>query len=167
MPYARLFYHLVWTTRQREPLLTAPVEPIILDAVRWKAIQIGGGVYALAAVADHVHMVADVPPRAAVDSFIRQVKSAATTKFNRRSPEEPLHWDEGFGAMTFDGKRLPYVIDYVEKQKELHGAGTIIPVLERTDDQPTGPAAVREIPALYHLDGEAGAWWREMLALEA
>ena len=45
-----------------------------------------------------------------------------------------MAWAESDGAPTFDGKRLPYVIADVERQKEHHAAGTIIPVLEQTED---------------------------------
>lgn len=127
MPYCQLYYHFVWSTRNREPLLTAPVKPLVFDYIRWKAVELGGAVFALNSAADHVHLVASVLHRVPVAPFVGQVKAAASTKFNRRSPEEPLHWADEFGAMTFDGKRLPYVIAYVERQKEHHAAGTIIP----------------------------------------
>jgi REP element-mobilizing transposase RayT len=164
MPYCQLYYHLVWTTRRREPLLTAAAEPVIFDHIRWKAVELGGAVFALDGTADHVHLVAAVHPRVPVASFVSQVKAAAATKFNRRSPEEPLHWDEEYGAMTFDGKRLPYVIAYVERQKGHHAAGTVIPVLERTEEQ-TGGGVVRELAAPYDESGE-GRWWEEMMGMD-
>lgn len=167
MPYTQLYYHLIWTTRRREALLTAPAEPVVFDAIRWKAVELGGAIYALDGTADHVHLVAAVPPRVAVDSFVRQVKSAAATRFNGRAPEEPLHWDAEYGAMTFDGKRLPHVIAYVTQQKTHHAAMTLIPVLERSGDQSAGPGAVREPVTAYHADGEAATWWQEMMSIEA
>lgn len=42
MPFYQLFYHLVWTTKNREPLLLPSVEPVILDFLRSKAIGLGG-----------------------------------------------------------------------------------------------------------------------------
>jgi putative transposase len=164
MPYCQLYYHFVWSTRNREPLLTAPVERLIFDYMRWKAVELGGAVFALNSAADHVHLVASVLHRVPVASFVGQVKAAASTKFNRRSPEEPLNWADEFGAMTFDGKRLPYVIAYVERQKEHHAAGTIIPVLERTEEQ-VGGGVVREWAAGYDEDGEK-VWWEEMMGVE-
>jgi hypothetical protein len=41
MPYWRLFYHLVWTTKQRVAWLTPEVEPVIHDLLRAKAIGLG------------------------------------------------------------------------------------------------------------------------------
>lgn len=167
MSYTQLYYHLIWTTRRREPVLATPVEPVVYDAIRWKAVELGSAIYALDGTADHVHLVVAIQPRVAIDSFVRQVKSAATARFNGRAPEEPLHWDAEYGAMSFDGKRLPHVIAYVSRQKAHHAAMTLIPVLERTSEQPTAPGIMREPIAAYHADDENAAWWQEMLALEA
>lgn len=164
MPYCQLYYHLVWATRRREATVTAAAEPVVLDAIRWKAVELGGAVFALNGTADHVHLVAGISPRVPVASFVSQVKAAAATKFNKRSPEEPLHWAEEYGAMTFDGKRLPYVVAYVERQKEHHAAGTVIAVLERTDEQ-VGGGVVREPMAGYNESGET-VWWEEMMGME-
>jgi hypothetical protein len=67
--------------------------------------------------------------------------------------------------MTFDGKRLPYVIAYVEQQKAHHAAGTLIPVLERTEESPAGSGVVREWAAGYDEVGEK-AWWEELMGME-
>lgn len=47
MPYWMLFYHLVWTTKNREPLLTADVEPTIHKHLSEKAFNLGGHVFAV------------------------------------------------------------------------------------------------------------------------
>lgn len=77
-----------------------------------------------------------------------------------------LRWADDFGALTFDGKRLPYVIAYVEQQKAHHAAGTTIPVLERVDDRPLDRGTLRELPVAYTAETEMAAWWKEMMSLE-
>jgi len=166
MAYTQLYYHLVWRVRNGGPLLTAAAEPLILDYLRWRAIGLGGAVFALEGAADHVHLVAAVPPRVAVHAFVGQVQRSAATRFNHRTPETPLAWADDYGAMTFDGKRLPYVIAYVEQQKAHHAAGTIIPVLERVDDRPLASGAVREAPPAYRVEAGMAAWWGEMIGME-
>ena len=38
MPYWQLFYHIVWTTKKRLPLLTPDVEPVVYEFLRVKAV---------------------------------------------------------------------------------------------------------------------------------
>ena len=132
MPYCQLFYHLVWATKDREPLLTVEVEPVIHGLLRSKAVRLGAQVFALNGIEDHVHLIASIPPSLAVASFVGQVKATATTQFNKAHPTQPIFWQQEYGAFTFDTKRLPYHVDYVLHQKEHHRRGTAIGTLEQS-----------------------------------
>jgi putative transposase len=47
MPYWQLFYHVVWSTKNREHLLTSDVEPMIFGFLKSKAIGLEGKVFAI------------------------------------------------------------------------------------------------------------------------
>ena len=161
MPYCQLFYHLVWSTKNREPLLTPDVEPVIHNFLRTKAIGLGATVFALNGVEDHVHVVVSIPPKIAVARFIGQIKAVASAKFNNSRSDSPLFaWQNKYGAFSFDAKRLPNYTAYVERQKSHHAQNTIIPVLERTDDG--FPRVIRDEAVGYAIEE---ADWR--LELEA
>ena len=165
MPYWRLFYHLVWSTKHRQPLITAEVEPHIYGYLVSKATGLKGIVFAVGGIEDHVHMVVAIPPSIAVASFVGKVKGTASTRFNKSGISSVrFAWQDEYGAFSFDAKRLPNYISYVKKQKEHHARGTLIPVLERTSGENLGPHLVREEKATYEADEET--WWREMLQVE-
>lgn len=163
MPYWQLYYHIVWTTKNRLPLLTEDRETIIHGYLRSKAIGLGATVFALNGVPDHVHMVVSIPPKIALSKFIGQVKGVASTKFNKSGLNDPpLFWQDEYGVFSFDRKRLPYYIAYVEGQKEHHAQATTISVLERFDG---GELKVLHEPeAVYSL--EEDEWRRELESLE-
>lgn len=161
MPYWQTFYHIVWATKRREALVTPDVEAMVYGFIRSKAIGLGGTVFALNGMPDHIHLVASIPPSIAVSTFIGQVKGVTSAKFNKSGVRElPLFWQEEYGVFTFDHKRLPNVTAYVENQKKHHAAQNVIPVLERLDDQ--GVQLVREFTAPYAVKDEQ--WWQDMLA---
>jgi len=161
MPYWQLFYHIVWSTKNREPLLTPEAEPIIYGYLRNKALGLEANVYAINGYRDHVHLVASIPPKIAVSKFVGQVKAVASVKYNQSRPgAAPFYWQEEFGAFSFDRKRLPYVAAYVENQKTHHANNRLIPILERDDMDDT----LREAPALYTATDDR--WRQEMLEME-
>ena len=162
MSYWQLFYHFVWSTKNREPLLTPEVEPLVHGFLRAKAVGLGATVFALNGVADHVHLVAMVPPKLAIATFIGQVKGVASGMTNKAGlTPAPFFWQEEYGVFSFDQKRLPNFVHYVEYQKQHHAKHAAIPVLERTDEDTN---MLHEAAALYVFDDET--WRRDLEALD-
>jgi REP element-mobilizing transposase RayT len=153
----------VWGTKERQPLLTSEVEPVIHTFLRVKAIGLEATVFVLNGTEDHVHIVAAIPPKLAVATFVGQIKAVASTKFNKSTTgsQWPFFWQDEYGAFAFDGKRLPNVIAYVEQQKKHHAQRTTIPILARATDG--GVGIVRENASGYLV--EDAAWRTEMLQL--
>ena len=161
MPYWQLFYHLVWSTKNRRPLLTPEIEPVIYGYLRAKATGLEATVFALNGVEDHVHMVVSIPPKVAVAKFIGQIKAVASTRYNQSGiGEATFAWQEEYGVFSFDGKRLPNYIAYVERQKEHHANDTTIPILERMKDGSV--RLVRETSPVYLTEHDV--WQQELLA---
>jgi putative transposase len=133
LPYWQLFYHLIWATRYREPLISPSVEPEIHGLLRGKAVGLGAHVFALDGIEDHVHLVAAIPPRLAVADFIGKVKGSTSTRVNKAGLlGRPFFWQEEYAVLSFDAKRLPRYVAYVQNQKSHHSRGQLIPLLERT-----------------------------------
>ncbi len=161
MSYWKLFYHLVWTTKNRQPLLTPEIEPMIYEFLRSKAVRLEAKVFALNGVEDHVHMVVSIPPKLAVATFIGQVKGAASARFNQTGlGAEPFYWQREYGAFSFDAKRLPNYVAYVKRQKQHHQSGFTLPILERVEE--TRSPGICETEVAYELEEPA---WREELEL--
>ena len=163
MPYWQLFYHFVWGTKKREPLLSADTEASVYELLRGKSVGLGATVFALNGMPDHVHLVAAVPPSIAVSDFIGQVKGVASAKFNQtRRRDLPLYWQEEYGVFSFHQKVLPNFVSYVTLQKQHHADGHWLPVLERTDNQVAQMA--REPAPRYTTRHDE--WWQEMEQIE-
>lgn len=126
--------------------------------LRSKAIGLGGVLFALNCVIDHVHMVVAIPPSIAVAKFVGQVKAVASTKFNKSGIGGVFFWQEEYGAFSFDSKRLSNYIAYVEHKKEHHAQGTTIPILGRTSGE--GVVRIGESAGLYVVSDAA---WRAEL----
>ena len=162
MPYWQLFYHLVWSTKHREPLITPDVESIIYELLRTKAIGLGATVFAINGMSDHTHVVAAIPPKIAVARFVGQTKGVTSTKFNKMGLPNILYWQDEYGAFSFDAKRLPNYIAYVERQKEHHADDSTIAVLERQSGEVR--RLLREPDPIYALDDEG--WRADLAALD-
>ena len=66
MPYWRLFYHAVWSTRDRQPLIDPVWEKNLYDYLWGKATTLECIRHAVNAMPDHMYMVLSLPPQPAV-----------------------------------------------------------------------------------------------------
>jgi putative transposase len=145
MTYWRLYYHLVWGTKHRMPLIDEEREVLvrrsIADTCREREVLLHG----LGMMPDHVHVVVSIPPRYAIADMVKVFKGASSKLIsNVPSPTllESFGWQRGYGVLSFGGRQLQKVVDYVNNQPVHHAQNQLISVferLERLPDQPTEP----------------------------
>lgn len=132
MAYWRLFYHTTWATKNREPLIEAEFEASLHNAIAAKTTDLGALVHAVGGTADHIHLVASVPPSAALADFVAQVKGSSSHFVNHTlSPPHRFSWQAGYGVLSFSDTQLDKVVKYVEHQREHHIERTAVPAFER------------------------------------
>ena len=121
MPHYLLFYHFIWTTKNRQPWIIPELEPQLFNSIRSKVSGLDGRVLAVNACRDHVHLVASVPPSISLSTFIGQVKGISSLRINE-SGILPLkfNWQEEYGVFSLDETSLSACIFYTENQKEHH-----------------------------------------------
>jgi putative transposase len=130
MPYSRLFYHFVWATHERLPLITPTNGEHIYRAIHSKAQELRGIVHALNGMPDHIHLVATVPPAVALSAFIGQIKGSASHLAARLPGAEPFAWQAEYGVLTISERLLPIVVRYVVAQQRHHADNTLDQQLE-------------------------------------
>lgn len=131
MPYYWLFYHMIWGTKNREPLIQVEFEKSLHNVMIAKGKELGAFVYAVGGIEDHIHLVASVPPRIALADFIGQVKGNSSHWVNHKlSLPYHFNWQTEYGVVSFGGKQLDMVAKYVKNQRQHHLQGTVIPFLE-------------------------------------
>ena len=140
MSYTRLRYHFVFATKNRQPLIDETMEKPLYRKIRDVAGDIGGHVFAVGGVPDHVHLVAAVRPTVALSDFIQDLKSRTSATMNQLSTDiQTFEWQIGFGGFTLDPDNLDWVISYVRNQKHHHADNQVMQVYETlTADETNG-----------------------------
>ena len=62
MPFWKCYYHVVWTTKYREPLIMAAVETVLFEAIRMKSAELQSPILAINGAADHIHIAVCITP---------------------------------------------------------------------------------------------------------
>lgn len=134
MSYWRLFYHIVWGTKDRLPLIEPSFEASLHNVIAAKAQALGGRVHAVGGIEDHVHLAVSVPPKLSLAEFIGQVKGNSS-HFVTHVLSRTFAWQAEYGVISFGGKQLDWVVRYVKNQRQRHQDRTIVGFLERTEPE--------------------------------
>jgi putative transposase len=119
--YTNLNYHLVFSTKNREPLITDDVRPRLYDYMGGIIRQRRGMVIEMNGVSDHVHVLARLHPNDAVAVVLRELKSNATGWMHKVFPAlKDFSWQNGYGAFTVSYSQVRKVQDYIRRQEEHH-----------------------------------------------
>ena len=128
--FYKFYYHIVWGTKKRLPLITAEIELLIKDYFSKKILEYGGQQFALNMVADHLHLLCSIPPKISVAEFVHNIKGSTTYYINTSQGEKSFYWQSGYGALTLSEKGAPFIKEYIANQKQRHASDDLLDILE-------------------------------------
>ena len=130
-----LHYHIVFSTKHREPSLDAAQRPRIHEYLGGTIRGLKGIPHAVGGTADHVHLLLSLRASHCLADVIREVKSESSGWIHREIQWAGFGWQEGYGAFTVGAPDLEKVRSYVLNQEEHHRVKTFqqeyVKMLER------------------------------------
>jgi putative transposase len=134
MSFWRTYYHLVWGTKNRFPTLDDESARIAEQTMRKTSGELGLIFYGYGFMPEHVHVVLGIPPRHAVSEVVRRLKGRSSHALAQASKDAPeprwFGWQSEYGVTSFDERSLDQIVRYVERQKEHHLTGDLMPAFE-------------------------------------
>ena len=133
--FSEIFLHANWHTDNDAPILISEVELFVYNYIRNRCKATNGVFFEeVGGIETHVHVVVRIEPQVDISEFFGELKGAFSFEANKHFKRKFLYWQRGFGVVSFSKKDLPWVIEYVRRQKEHHApGGTLNAKLERTD----------------------------------
>ena len=123
MPYWRLFYHMIWSTRGREPLIQTEWSPRLYAAVTAKAQSLRAIVHAVGGTEDHLHVALSIPPSVRLSEIVGQMKGNSTHLVNSElEPGSGFAWQASYGVVSFGEKDLPRIVRPFSAIRSITGA---------------------------------------------
>lgn len=131
----RLYFHLVWTTKNREPLIAPKVERVLYSFLLKKIRELETELLALNGTEDHLHFLVRLPPKMSPAKFVKDIKGSSSHFLSQKSGLNVVFkWQAGYGIFSVGVKEIPFVRTYIQKQKEHHKSGNTIEELEVSEE---------------------------------
>ncbi len=120
----RLFYHVVWATKDRKPLITLEREGLVHHRLRQEAERLDIIVHAIGGIDDHVHMAVSIPPTISIADALHRIKGASSRAINGEFGGG-FHWQPNYNIDSFSERHLDRVVGYIRNQRQHHVDGSL------------------------------------------
>ena len=119
--YTSLHYHVIFSTKNREPWLATDIEQRVwayiggvARAHKMTALQVGG-------IEDHIHALVIAPTTLAPSQIAQYLKGDSSKWIHEEfAALRNFAWQDGYGAFTVSKSNIPEVISYIQNQREHH-----------------------------------------------
>ena len=119
--YTNILVHYVFSTKNREKIITAPLQEQlwaymggIAKENNMKALAIGG-------IEDHVHLLISLPSTLSIAKAIQLIKGGSSKWVHDTFPKyNNFKWQEGYGAFSVSSSGTKGLIAYINRQEEHH-----------------------------------------------
>jgi len=119
--YSSLFYHLVFSTKNRKSWIKPEIENRIWSYIggiarahNMQAIQVGG-------IDDHVHALLRAKPVHSPSEIAKLIKTETSKWIHQEFDQmRTFGWQDGFGVFSVSKSNVPKVVEYIKRQREHH-----------------------------------------------
>jgi putative transposase len=121
MPYVRVWVHLIWSTKNRAPLLTKELKTKLLVHIKDNASQKGIFLDTINGVADHVHALVSLRADQTIAKAAQLLKGESSHWVNEQNLERgKFEWQDEYIAVSVSESIVDRVRQYINNQEEHH-----------------------------------------------
>ena len=119
--YTNLIYHIVFSTKDRQPLITEEQKERLYEYIGGTIRGLGGILLAINGMPDHVHILVKLRPDKSLSSVLRDLKANSSGWMHDVFPDLPdFKWQRGYGAFTVSASQIERVAEYIARQEVHH-----------------------------------------------
>jgi REP element-mobilizing transposase RayT len=118
--YTNLLYHIVFSTKDRKPLITVDLQEELYKYIGGLIRAEGGVQLEIGGVADHIHILAKFKPAIAVADMLNKIKANSSKWAHEKKHRFEFGWQLGYAAFTVSESQVEHVCQYIRNQEEHH-----------------------------------------------
>ena len=114
----RILIHIVFSTRDRIPLITPDFRGELYEYIRGIVHRKGASLFEIGGMPDHVHVLVQIDPTKLLSDLVQCVKGGSSRWVKTHS--KSFYWQRGYGAFSVSESNRPVVERYIQNQERHH-----------------------------------------------
>lgn len=121
MPYIRIWIHLIFSTKNRDRLISGELKPKLLKHIRENAKKKDIYIDFINCVEDHCHILISLGSSQAISETARLIKGESSNWANKNKLSKTnFRWQEEYIAVSVSESQVNKVRNYIKNQEEHH-----------------------------------------------
>jgi putative transposase len=121
MPFVKVWIHFVWSTKNREPLLSSEIRQKVFQHIRENAKDKNIHIDFINGYVDHVHCLISLGTDQTIENIMRLLKGESSFWINKNNLcKTKFGWQDEYFAVSVSESNVPSVRKYIANQEEHH-----------------------------------------------
>ena len=121
MPFAKIWVHLIWSTKNRQPLITKKLKPQLLMHIRENAWKKKIFLDQINCVKDHCHALISLGTEQTISKVAMLIKGESSHWINSNQLIDGFfQWQDEYIAVSVSDAKMNKIRNYIKIQEEHH-----------------------------------------------
>ena len=121
MGYVKMWGHLVWATKRREPVLNKEIRKKVFSHIKENALTKNIHIDFINGHVDHVHLLISLNADQTIANTIQLIKGESSYWINKNKlTPQKFEWQDDYFAVSVSESVINKVRDYIKNQEEHH-----------------------------------------------
>mgnify|MGYP006165422455 CR=1 FL=1 len=121
MSYLKIWIHIVFSTKNREPLMSLETKQIVCDHIRANCKEKDIYLTAIDGHIDHIHCLISLGKDQSIAKVVQLIKGESSFWINKNSlTKTKFEWQDDYFAVSVSESQVEQVTAYINNQEEHH-----------------------------------------------
>lgn len=121
MPYTKIWVHLIWSTKNREKIITGELKPLLLEHIKENSRSKDIFIDCINCMSDHIHLLISLGREQTISKVVMLLKGESSNWVNRNNfCKGKFEWQDEYIAISVSESVLAKVRGYIINQEQHH-----------------------------------------------
>ena len=121
MPYIKIWIHLVWSTKNRQQMISSELKLKLYQHIRENANEKGIHIDFINGIEEHIHLLVSLKAYQSVSKVAQLIKGESSHWVNENKlTRTKFEWQEEYVAVSVSESIVNRVREYIKNQEEHH-----------------------------------------------
>ena len=127
MPYTKVMIHFICTTKNRMPIISKELKPLLLSHIKENSILKQIFIDTLNCVEDHIHLLISLGTEQKISKIAMLIKGESSFWINKQKIiKQKFEWQDEYIALSVSESAIDNVRQYIMNQEEHHKKKTFM-----------------------------------------